>query len=195
MWIRPTQMILRFSLAIVACAALFVFTPPTAAQGQEAASNQTSAQATTASAQKGPGEAKTVEETASVARETRPSIAPVFKEYRGVEIGMTADNVRGKLKDYLRSKNETEDFYLFSGGEAATVYYDAEGKVTAISADFPAKSVKAPSAKEVLGLDAAPKTDGSVYSLVRYPEAGYWVAYSRTSGDSPLVTITIQKMR
>lgn len=176
MWIRPYHIMLRWSAALAACAALLVLTAP-AAYAQEA------------------GEARAVKETASVAREARPAPAPVFKQYRGVEIGMKADDVRGKLKDYLKSKGEGEDFYLFSGGETATVYYDAEGKVTALSVDFSARSAQAPSAKEVLGLDAEPKQDGSVYSLVRYPDAGYWVAYSRTAGDSPLVTVTIQKMR
>lgn len=193
MWIRPNQMMLRFSLMLAALAAIFVFTAPMA-KAQGVASDQTSAKATTGSAQEA-GAAKAVRETASMAKESKPAPGPVFKQYRGVEIGMKADEVRGKLKDYLKSKSDGEDFYLFSGGETATVYYDAEGKVTALSVDFPAKSTQAPSAKEVLGLDAEAKTDGSVYSLVRYPDAGYWVAYSRTAGDSALVTVTIQKMR
>jgi hypothetical protein len=30
---------------------------------------------------------------------------------------------------------------------------------------------------------------------VRYPKAGFWVSYSRTAGDTPIVTIQIQKMQ
>ncbi len=30
--------------------------------------------------------------------------------------------------------------------------------------------------------------------MTHYPQAGYWVAYSRTPGDSPLVMITMQKL-
>ena len=34
----------------------------------------------------------------------------------------------------------------------------------------------------------------SKHKLVRYPKAGCWVSYSRTAGDTPIVTVTIQKM-
>jgi len=126
--------------------------------------------------------------------EAKAASLPVFKEYRGVKIGMTADEVRNMLADSLKSKSEQEDLFVFSGGETAIVYYDAAGKVTAVSVDYPARSAKAPSAEDVLGEEVKVRDDGSMYSLVRYPSAGYWVAYSRTSGDSALVTVTIQKM-
>ena len=51
-----------------------------------------------------------------------------------------------------------------------------------------------PSPKDVLGTDADKKPDGSLYKLVRYPKAGYWVSYSRTAGDSPTITVTMQKI-
>jgi len=47
----------------------------------------------------------------------------------------------------------------------------------------------------VLGEDLKPGSDGRVYKLIRYPQARYWVAYSRTAGDSPTVSITLQRMR
>jgi hypothetical protein len=37
------------------------------------------------------------------------------------------------------------------------------------------------------------RPDGSLYKMVTYPRAGYWVAYSRTTGDSPMVMIAMQK--
>lgn len=180
MQVLSFKLMLKLLLALALGTALLVFAAPTA-RGQDASSVQTSARALA------------VNETA--AKEAKPAAVPVFKEYRGVVIGMKADEVRSKLNDYIKSKTDGADMYLFSGGETALVYYDAEGKVTALSVDFPAKSAKAPSAKEVLGEEIQAKDDGSMYSLVRYPEAGYWVAYSRTGGDSPLVTVTIQKMR
>lgn len=64
----------------------------------------------------------------------------------------------------------------------------------AISINY-VKDRSAPTAVTVLGEEVQAQTDGSVYKLVRYPEAGYWVAYSRTAGDSPLVTVTIQQIR
>jgi hypothetical protein len=48
--------------------------------------------------------------------------------------------------------------------------------------------------QQVSGADIDTKPDGSKYRLVRYPKAGYWVSYSRTAGDTPIVTVTIQKL-
>ena len=67
-------------------------------------------------------------------------------------------------------------------------------KVVAISIDFMGGLNDAPSPKQVLGADIEAKPDGSIYKLVRYPKAGYWVSYNRTAGDSPLVSITMQKI-
>jgi hypothetical protein len=52
-----------------------------------------------------------------------------------------------------------------------------------------------PTCKDVLGSEAEKKDDGSVYKLVRYPKAGYWVSYSRTAGNDATVTITMQKIQ
>jgi hypothetical protein len=46
----------------------------------------------------------------------------------------------------------------------------------------------------VLGTAIEGKPDGALYKLVQYPQAGYWVAYSRTDGDEPLTIITMQAM-
>ena len=48
---------------------------------------------------------------------------------------------------------------------------------------------------EVLGVEITPKKNGTIYKLVRYPDAGYWVAYSRTAGKSPIVSVTMRKIR
>ena len=122
--------------------------------------------------------------------QTAAANAPVFADYRGVKIGMTADEVRGKL-DGLK-KGERQDFLVFSEHESAQIYYDAAGKVTAISIDY--FDTSAPSPDAVLGTALQAKADGSMYQLNRYPEAGYWVSYNRTAGDKPIVTITMQKM-
>ncbi len=183
---RPIQIIIRVSLGLAVYAALFVLTTPVAF-GQETTADKSSAQAST--------NAPAAKSQPVTKDEAKPVALPVFKEYRGVKISMKADEVRGMLADALKSKGNEQDLFVFGGGETATVYYDKSGAVKAVSVDFPAKSTKAPSAKDVLGEEIQAKDDGSMYSLVRYPEAGYWVAYSRTSGDSPLVTVTIQKMR
>jgi hypothetical protein len=118
------------------------------------------------------------------------SNAPVFKDYRGVTIGMPADEVRAKL-DRIK-KGDAQDYFALSDQESAQIYYDDKGKVTAISIDY--FGGKAPTPETVLGVGIQAKSDGSMYQLNRYPEAGYWVSYNRTAGDKPIVTITMQKM-
>ena len=117
--------------------------------------------------------------------------APVFTDYRGVRIGMTAEEVRAKL-DRIK-KGEDQDFLVFSERESAQIYYDEGGKVTAISIDYFDNS-DAPSPEAVLGAELQAKDDGSMYQLNRYAQAGYWVSYNRTAGEKPIVTITMQKM-
>ena len=134
-----------------------------------------------------------------VARVTNPSVSnaatsnvPVLTDYRGVGIGMTAEEVRAKL-DGLK-KGERQDFLVFSERESAQIYYDDTGKVTAISIDYFGDNSNAPSPDTVLGVELQARADGSMYQLNRYPEAGYWVSYNRTAGDKPIITITMQKM-
>lgn len=125
----------------------------------------------------------------------RPAIAPeedpVFHDYRGVKIGWLADEVRKKLGSPA-NKGDEQDFYMFGEKETAQFMYD-KGQVTAISVDFMngAKEIITP--QQVFGADVEAKPDGSKYKLVRYPKAGYWVSYSRTAGDTPIITVTIQK--
>jgi hypothetical protein len=122
-----------------------------------------------------------------------PESQPAFTEFKGVRIGMSADEARKKLGT-PRDKSAEQDFYIFNDTEAVQVFYDKAGAVTAISIDFMTGASSIPSAKQVLGVDAETKPDGSVYKLLRYPKAGYWVSYSRTAGDSPTTTITMQKI-
>ncbi|HEX2272165.1 MAG TPA: hypothetical protein VHH35_21665 [Pyrinomonadaceae bacterium] len=129
-------------------------------------------------------------QTVSTATAVKANV-PLFTDYRGVKIGMSADEVRSKL-DQIK-KGEGQDFLVLSDQESAQIYYDNQGKVTAISVDY-FDNGKAPSPDAVLGIAIQAKADGSMYQLNRYPEAGYWVSYNRTAGDKPIVTITMQKM-
>ncbi len=118
--------------------------------------------------------------------------APLFDDYRGVTIGMSADDVRSKLNNI--KKGDRQDLLNFSEHESAQIYYDDKGKVTAISIDYFGDNSGAPKPEEVLGTTIEAKPDGSMYQLNRYSEAGYWVSYNRTAGAKPIVTITMQKM-
>jgi len=117
---------------------------------------------------------------------------PVFADYRGIKIGMTADEVRAKVEGV--KKGDGQDFLTFSEHESAQIYYDDKGKVTAISIDYIGDKSGAPAPEAVLGATIEAKPDGSMYQLNRYRDAGYWVSYNRTAGDKPIVTITMQKM-
>ena len=139
--------------------------------------------------------------TTAVAQTTRraPSVAPddspVFQEYKGVQIGWLADDVRKKL-GVPADKGDEQDFYVFGEKETAQILYDkATHKVTAISVDFMNGASDVITPQQVFGSDFETKPDGSKHKLVRYPKAGYWVSYSRTAGDTPIVTIQIQKMQ
>jgi hypothetical protein len=120
--------------------------------------------------------------------------SPLFLEYRGVQLGMTADEVRKKLGT-PKEKGDEQDFYIFSETETAQVLYDKTHKVTAISADFMTVGNNTPTAKDVFGADIEAKADGSVYKMVRYAKAGYWLSFNRTSGTSPMTTVTLQRIQ
>lgn len=119
--------------------------------------------------------------------------APLFNEYRSVQIGMTAEEVRKKLNN-PSDKSDEQDFFVFSDNESAQVFYDKSKKVFAISVNFLNGARDLPTAKLIFGSDIPPKPDGSIYKMVRYPKAGCWVSFSRTAGDSPLTTVTVQKI-
>lgn len=118
---------------------------------------------------------------------------PHYSEYRGVRLGMTAEQVRQKL-GAPKEAAERQDFFVFSDAESAQVYYDAQHVVTAVSANYLGEQGGAPTPEKVFGSPAEVKPDGSIYKMVRYAQAGYFVVYSRTPGDAPLVMVAMQKI-
>lgn len=117
----------------------------------------------------------------------------LFNEYRGVKIGMPAADVRTKLG---KAKDETDeqDQYLFSDSESALFYYDSAKNVKAIMVTFQGDVSKAPNAKDIFGEDVAPNDQGMIFKMQRYPKAGYWISYTRTTGSDAMVNIALQKM-
>lgn len=119
--------------------------------------------------------------------------APLFHQYRNVRIGMTTEEVRKTLNN-PSDKSDEQDFFVFSENETAQVFYDKSKKVFAISVNFLNGAQEIPSPKSVFGSELSAKPDGSMYKLVRYPKAGCWVSFSKTAGDAPLTTVTLQKI-
>lgn len=118
---------------------------------------------------------------------------PPFREYKGVRIGMPAAEAR-KLLGNPTDKDDKQEVFSLSDQETCQLYYDGEKRVSAVSITYSGgKAI--PTAKAVLGDEAETRKDGSAHRLIRFPKAGYWVSYTRTSGDSPLTVIAIQKLQ
>lgn len=124
----------------------------------------------------------------------QPGEEPPFSAYKGVRIGMTAAEAR-KLLGSPTEKDDQQDVYAFNEHESCEVYYDAAKKVSAVKVTYVGGKASAPTARAVLGDEPEANQDGSVYKLVRFPKAGFWVSYTRTSSDAPMTIIAIQKLR
>jgi hypothetical protein len=121
------------------------------------------------------------------------SEGPLFHEYRGIQIGTLAEEVRKKLGSPV-DKSVEQDFYVFNEKETAQILYDKTGKVVTISVDFMVGADGVLTPKQLFGGEIEAKADGSMYRMVRYPKAGCWLSYNRTAGDQPLISVTLQKI-
>ncbi|MEO8434598.1 MAG: hypothetical protein ABI596_06860 [Pyrinomonadaceae bacterium] len=117
---------------------------------------------------------------------------PLYTEYRGVRLGMSAEEARAKLGPTVL-KADDQDFYAFSENETAQIVYDTARQVVTISVDY-LNGIGAPDYKAVLGGNLTDTADGSLYRLVRYESLGLWVSYNRTAGPVATVSVTIQKL-
>lgn len=117
---------------------------------------------------------------------------PLYMEYRGVRLGMTADEARAKL-GVPAMKSDDQDFYVFSTNETAQILY-ADQKVVTISADYMG-GVGAPDYKSVVGESLQERPDGSLFRMVIYDSKRFWVSYNKSASEMPVVTITIGYMK
>jgi len=121
-----------------------------------------------------------------------PTQQALYNDFRGVRLGMAAEEVRTKLGNPVL-KDDEMDYFVFSESLTAQIAYDQAHKTKAISVDY-AGGVGAPDYRAIVGMDLQNRADGSAYQMVRYPAQGFWVSYNRTAGPLFVVTITIQKM-
>ena len=117
---------------------------------------------------------------------------PLYREYRGVRLGMTAAEARAKLGEPAM-KSDEQDFYVFSENETAQIAY-VEQRVKTISTDYTG-GVGAPDYKNVVGEDLLQKPDGSLFRMVPYDSERFWVSYYKSASVTPVVTITIGTLK
>lgn len=117
---------------------------------------------------------------------------PIYSEYRGVRLGMTATDVRTKLGEPVM-KSDEQDYFVMSPTETVQVVYQAQNVVT-ISTDYTG-GAGAPDYKSVVGDNLLQRPDGSLFSMVLHNAQGFWVTYNKSASTVPVVTITIGKMK
>ena len=128
--------------------------------------------------------------------ETGQVLKPVFTEYKGISIGTTEAELLERIDTKPTFESKDDYFYIFSEAESAQFVLDAERSVKVISLIYSGNDSNAPTYEDVFGKNVAIKMmgDGKIYNLVNYPEAGFWIAYYKSTGDNEMVTVTIQKL-
>lgn len=137
-------------------------------------------------------------ERASYLKKKSPSqaavSAPFLKEYRKITIGVAADALRDA---WGKPKMEYSDGFVYELSDSETVQINIgpERNITVISITF-IQGKGAPTFADVFGEGVTPdkSENGSVYKLVRYPNAGYWVAYYAGPTENADVSLTMQKL-
>ena len=115
---------------------------------------------------------------------------PLYRDYRGARLGMTATEARAKLGEPAM-KSDEQDFYVFSANETAQVVYAGQ-KVVTISTDYTG-GVGAPDFRAVVGEGLLlQRPDGSLFRMVQYPAERMWVSYYKSAAIVPVVTVTMQ---
>lgn len=121
---------------------------------------------------------------------------PFVSELKGIKIGMTKAEVREKLGKPTTS-DKTGLVYKLSKIETAQIGLNPKGNVRTVALIYSDEDANTPKFSDIFGPDVPmdTKKNGSVYKLVRYPTAGFWIAYSRSMIDKkPMTTITMRKL-
>jgi hypothetical protein len=123
-----------------------------------------------------------------------PVEKPTYTAYKGVTIGMKTDDARTKL-GVPKDKSDEQDYFEFSERESVQVYYNATSHtVTAVMVTYTGKLDGVPTPKDIFGEDVQAKPDGGIFKKVDYPKAGFWISYTKTGGDDPMIILALNKM-
>lgn len=122
-------------------------------------------------------------------------MTPFVRDLKGISIGMSAGEVKEKLGK-PKVSDKAGMYFEFAKGESGQIGLDAKKAVRTVALIFTDKSSNTPSFADIFGPDipSPEKKDGSIYKLIRYTDAGFWIAYSRSAGKKPLTTITMRKI-
>lgn len=126
---------------------------------------------------------------------TPTPVEPFVTELRGVSIGMTRDEVKDKLGK-PKVSDKAGMYFELAKNESAQIGIDAKGLVRTVALIYANGDSDAPKFEDIFGPDVAmvKKKDGSVYKLVRYRSAGFWIAYSRSAGKKAMTTVTMRRI-
>ena len=130
-------------------------------------------------------------QAAGFAQVTSPA-APM-ELFEGIRLGMSRGEVEAQLGK-PSEEDKSQAYYERSAQRRIRVYFDANGKATALVASFIGNDTDAPSPESILGTPLHAATDGTVSGVANRATEGYRVSYSRTMGETPMVFVTLQKM-
>jgi hypothetical protein len=124
---------------------------------------------------------------------TKAIRTPAMTEFRKASIGILADDLK-KAWGKPEIEDKTGFIYNFSDTEMAQVVITPDEKVDAIAVTF-RDGTGAPKAEDVFGPKEKieRKENGSVFHMVRYEDAGYWVSYL-SQGEGKPVILTYKKL-
>lgn len=114
-----------------------------------------------------------------------------MREYKGVKLGMSREQVKGLMSKSSRDEKNLDEFKL-GDGDLMTVHYDDKDAVKTIQLYF-TDAKHAPAWKEVIGeTEIENKPNGSKFARAVVQEENFWVTMFQ-SNDGDVTTITISR--
>ncbi len=116
-----------------------------------------------------------------------------FRSYRGVSIGMSAEQARQKLGT-PKERSNSGDYYVLSPGESVQLIFEKDLSIKSLTVNYTGDLKSAPSPKDVFGVDVKKEADGSITKMMSFPKDGYWASFVRTGGKETMIVVTLQKL-